>query len=123
MGAYLVGSWIGKHKMVPQISPGKTWEGFVGAIGFSLLASLGLKALLPIQLSVLRWNDALVLGFVLSIAAVFGDLAESLLKRGTSVKDSGHALPGIGGVLDLIDSLLFAAPILFFFLVWRMNGA
>lgn len=116
MGAYLVGSVIGKHKMVPHISPGKTWEGFGGALGFSLLASFGLCWLLPGRLSLIRPLDALVLGLALSVAAVIGDLAESILKRSMGVKDSGKILPGIGGVLDLIDSLLFTAPLLFFYL-------
>ena len=116
MGAYLTGSIIGKHKMVPHISPAKTWEGFVGALAFSLLASYGLHALMPGKLGLLHGMDLLVLGLGLSVAAVIGDLAESILKRSTGVKDSGHMLPGIGGVLDLIDSLLFTAPLLFFYL-------
>lgn len=116
MGAYLVGSVVGRHKMVPHISPGKTWEGFGGALAFSLLASFGLCWLLPGRLSLIRPLDALVLGLALSVAAVIGDLAESILKRSMGVKDSGNILPGIGGVLDLIDSLLFTAPLLFFYL-------
>ena len=116
MGAYLTGSVIGRHKMVPHISPSKTWEGFGGALAFSLLASFGLRALLPVKLGLLQPVDLLVLGLMLGIAAVIGDLAESILKRGTGVKDSGRTLPGIGGMLDLIDSLLFTAPILFFYL-------
>lgn len=116
MGAYLIGSVIGRHKMVPHISPGKTWEGFGGALAFSLLASFGLCWLLPGRLSLLRPVDALILGLTLSVAAVIGDLAESILKRAMGVKDSGKLLPGIGGVLDLIDSLLFTAPLLFFYL-------
>lgn len=116
MGAYIVGSLIGKHKMVPHISPGKTWEGFGGALAFSLLASFGLWWLLPGRLSLLRPIDAMILGLTLSVGAVIGDLAESILKRAMGVKDSGKLLPGIGGVLDLIDSLLFTAPILFFYL-------
>lgn len=120
MGAYLTGSLIGKHKMVPHISPGKTWEGFGGALAFSLLASYGLRYLMPVKLSLLRPLDLFILGLGLSVAAVIGDLAESILKRGTGVKDSGKLLPGIGGVLDLIDSLLFTAPLLFFYLRWTV---
>ncbi len=116
MGAYLTGSVIGKHKMVPHISPAKTWEGFGGALAFSLLASFGLRALMPVKLGLLHNVDLLVLGLGLSVAAVIGDLAESILKRSTGVKDSGNMLPGIGGVLDLIDSLLFTAPLMFFYL-------
>ncbi|MBA2432013.1 MAG: phosphatidate cytidylyltransferase [Chthoniobacterales bacterium] len=116
MGAYLTGSLIGKHKLVPHISPAKTWEGLGGALGFSLLASLGLFWLMPVQLSALNWTHAAVLGLLLGFAAVIGDLAESIVKRSTGVKDSGNFLPGIGGALDLIDSLLFTAPLLFFYL-------
>jgi phosphatidate cytidylyltransferase len=115
MGAYLTGSVIGRHKLIPHISPQKTWEGLGGALAFSLLASLGLFALMPAQLSV-NWTHAAVLGLLLGFAAVIGDLAESIVKRSTGVKDSGNFLPGIGGALDLIDSLLFTAPLLFFYL-------
>src|SRR5215831_8305624 len=116
MGAYLTGSLIGRHQMIPHISPQKTWEGFLGALAFSLLASLGMFALMPLHLSVLNWTHATVLGFLLGFAAVIGDLAESIVKRSTGVKDSGNLLPGIGGALDLVDSLLFTAPLLFFYL-------
>ena len=116
MGAYLTGSVIGKHQMIPHISPKKTWEGFAGALFFSSLASLGLLALMPNKLAALNWTHATVLGLLLGFAAVIGDLAESIIKRSTGVKDSGNFLPGIGGALDLIDSLLFTAPLLFFYL-------
>jgi phosphatidate cytidylyltransferase len=116
MGAYLTGSAIGKHPLVPHISPKKTWEGFVGALAFSLLASVGLFELMPGHFSVLTLTHAIVLGLLLGFAAVIGDLAESIIKRSTGVKDSGNMLPGIGGALDLIDSLLFTAPLLFFYL-------
>ncbi|MEI8234402.1 MAG: phosphatidate cytidylyltransferase [Verrucomicrobiota bacterium] len=116
MGAYLTGSLIGRHKMVPLISPKKTWEGFVGAMAFSLLGSYGMFGLMPHHLSRLNWTHATLLGLLLGFAAIVGDLAESILKRSTDTKDSGSFLPGIGGALDLIDSLLFTAPLLFFYL-------
>jgi len=116
MGAYLTGSAIGRHQMTPQISAKKTWEGFFGALAFALLCSLGLFKLMPGHLSMLTWTHATILGLLLGFAAVIGDLAESLIKRSTGVKDSGNLLPGIGGALDLIDSLLFTAPVLFFYL-------
>jgi phosphatidate cytidylyltransferase len=116
MGAYLIGSAVGRHQMIPHISPKKTWEGFFGALGLSLLASLGLFWLMPGHLSMLSWMHATLLGLLLGFAAVIGDLAESIIKRSTDVKDSGNFLPGIGGALDLIDSLLFTAPLLFFYL-------
>ncbi|MBA2243167.1 MAG: phosphatidate cytidylyltransferase [Chthoniobacterales bacterium] len=116
MGAYLTGSVIGRHQMIPHISPQKTWEGFGGALLFSLLASWGLFKLMPHHLSVLNWSHATALGLLLGFAAVVGDLAESIIKRSTGVKDSGNFLPGIGGALDLVDSLLFTAPLLFVYL-------
>jgi phosphatidate cytidylyltransferase len=116
MGAYLTGSVIGRHQMTPHISAKKTWEGFFGALVFALLCSLALFQLMPGHLSMLNWTHATVLGLLLGFAAVIGDLAESIIKRSTDVKDSGGLLPGIGGALDLIDSLLFTAPILFFYL-------
>jgi phosphatidate cytidylyltransferase len=116
MGAYLTGSLIGRHPLIPHISPKKTWEGFFGALAFSLLASLGLWKLMPLHLPGLSFTHAIVLGLLLGFAAVIGDLAESIIKRSTGVKDSGNLLPGIGGALDLVDSLLFTAPLLFFYL-------
>src|SRR5213596_864526 len=110
MGAYLVGSAVGRHQMIPHISPKKTWEVFFGALSLSLLASLALFTLMPGHLSMLTWTHATLLGLLLGFAAVIGDLAESIIKRSTGVKDSGNFLPGIGGALDLIDSLLFTAP-------------
>src|SRR5438128_9429586 len=116
MGAYLTGMAFGRHLLVPHISPKKTWEGFFGALAFSLLASLGLYKLMPGHLAALTWTHAVVLGLLLGAAAVIGDLAESIVKRSAGVKDSGRLLPGIGGALDLIDSLLFTGPLLFFYL-------
>ncbi|MCW1926007.1 phosphatidate cytidylyltransferase [Luteolibacter arcticus] len=126
MGAYIVGSMIGKHKMIPHVSPGKTWQGFGGAIFFALLAGCGLYALFKEDmpnfatgLHVLgSWTHVIVLSIVLCLLAVVGDLAESVVKRSLNVKDSGQMLPGIGGALDLIDSLCFTAPVLYFYLKW-----
>ena len=116
MGAYLTGSVIGRHLMSPHISAKKTWEGFFGALTFALICSLALFKLMPGHLSMLTWTHATVLGLFLGFAAIIGDLGESIVKRSTGVKDSGGLLPGIGGALDLIDSLLFTAPLLFFYL-------
>jgi phosphatidate cytidylyltransferase len=116
MGAYLTGSAIGRHLMTPHISAKKTWEGFFGALGFALFCSLMLFKLMPGHLSALTWTHATILGLLLGFGAVVGDLAESIIKRSTDVKDSGSLLPGIGGALDLVDSLLFTAPLLFFYL-------
>jgi phosphatidate cytidylyltransferase len=116
MGAYLTGSLIGKHPLVPHISPKKTWEGFFGALAFSVGGGCALVALLGDKLGYLGYGHAAILGLILGFAAVVGDLAESLVKRSCGVKDSGRFLPGIGGALDLIDSILFTAPMMFFYL-------
>jgi phosphatidate cytidylyltransferase len=115
-GAYLVGSRIGRHQMIPHISPSKTWEGFFGSLVFSTAASCLLIFLMPKQLAWLNFFHGLILGLLIGVAAVIGDLGESIVKRSTGVKDSGFLLPGIGGMLDLIDSLLFTAPLMFFYL-------
>ena len=115
-GAYSVGSLIGKHKMIPRISPGKTWEGFGGAIVVSTLASVLFVHFAHNKMPAMSWVDAVILGVVLSVAAVIGDLIESLFKREAGVKDSGKFFPGIGGILDLLDSLLFNAPIMYLYL-------
>jgi phosphatidate cytidylyltransferase len=124
MGAYIVGSLIGRHKMIPQVSPGKTWEGFGGAILSSQAAGCGLYALFPQQLAVLGgWPHVVFLGFLLGLLAVLGDLAESVVKRALNAKDSGRMLPGIGGAMDLIDSICFTAPALYFYLQWVLLPA
>lgn len=123
MGAYLTGTicsnFMKTHKMIPHISPGKTWEGFFGAIIIALASACGLFVLLPEQLSILGgWIHVIILGILLPLLAVVGDLAESVIKRSLSIKDSGTFLPGIGGSLDLIDSLCFTAPVVYFYLLW-----
>jgi phosphatidate cytidylyltransferase len=119
MGAYLTGSLIGRHKMIPHVSPAKTWEGFAGALVFAQLAACGLPWLFPPLLSVLGgWEHAIALGFILALLAVVGDLAESIVKRALDAKDSGRVLPGIGGAFDLIDSVCFTAPALYYYLQW-----
>jgi len=116
MGAYVVGSLIGRHKMIPRISPGKTWEGFAGAIVVSTGASVVFVHFLGGHMAGMNINHAVVLGIILSSTAVIGDLIESLFKRECGAKDSGNVLPGIGGILDLLDSLLFNAPIMYLYL-------
>src|SRR5215469_10719713 len=115
-GAYAVGSLIGKHKMIPRISPGKTWEGFGGAILVSTLGSILFAHFFHDHLRGMNLLHAIILGIVLSVCAVVGDLIESLFKREAGVKDSGAFFPGIGGLLDLLDSLLFNAPIMYLYL-------
>jgi phosphatidate cytidylyltransferase len=115
-GAYVIGSLIGRHKMIPRISPGKTWEGFGGAIFSSTVASLVFVHFLGDKMPGMHRLHAVVLGVVLSMTAVVGDLIESLFKREAGLKDSGRLFPGIGGILDLLDSLLFNAPIMYLYL-------
>ncbi|MCX7591328.1 MAG: phosphatidate cytidylyltransferase [Kiritimatiellae bacterium] len=120
-GAYVVGSLIGRHKLSPRISPGKTWEGVAGAIAVSLLTRLVFKACADHKLTGLTWNSAVVLGLLLGAAAVVGDLVESLFKRQANAKDSGNYIPGIGGALDLLDSILFNAPIMYLYMRYILS--
>lgn len=115
-GAYVVGSLIGRHKMIPRISPGKTWEGFAGALLASTVASVVFVMLAQGRLVGMNSGHAVILGVLLGVSAVVGDLIESLLKREAGVKDSGRLFPGIGGILDLLDSILFNAPLMYFYL-------
>jgi phosphatidate cytidylyltransferase len=115
-GAYAVGSLFGRHKLVPRISPAKTCEGFAGALVFSVLASLLLVHCLGHKMAGMNRLHAVLLGLLLGLGAVVGDLIESLFKREAGVKDSGRFFPGIGGILDLLDSLLFNAPIMYLYL-------
>jgi phosphatidate cytidylyltransferase len=118
IGAYLIGSFFGRHKMIPRISPGKSWEGTVGGIVFATVSGALCYQLLQQQLGAggMLMKHAIFLGVALGAAAVIGDLAESLIKREAGVKDSSHWLPGHGGALDLIDSLLFTAPLLYVYM-------
>jgi phosphatidate cytidylyltransferase len=136
--AYFVGASVGRHLMSPRVSPKKTWEGALA----SMIASLVVGALLyryalPISSALLNAHliqqrdgyfalqkpdlwPVLLLSAAINIAAQLGDLVESLIKRGAGVKDSGSLLPGHGGVLDRIDALLFAAPVLWYYAAWRV---
>lgn len=116
-GGYFAGNWWGKHKMAPLVSPKKSWEGCAG--GF-VLVSAGLLLLwkfVPFYSQTYSLIDVLVLSLLLSIFGQLGDLVESVIKRSLSAKDSGSLIPGHGGVFDRIDSLLFNAPVLFYYLV------
>jgi len=115
-GAYVVGSLIGKHKMIPRVSPGKTWEGFFGAVVVSTVASVVFAHVAGNHLLGMTLVHAVILGIVLSVSAVIGDLIESIFKREAGLKDSGKLFPGIGGILDLLDSLLFNAPLMYLYM-------
>ena len=120
-GAYLLGSLIGRHKMMPVVSPGKTWEGFAGAILLSVAAAAAFVHFGGDRFVGMNMTHALIVGAVLGVGAVFGDLVESKLKREAGAKDSGCFIPGIGGVLDLLDSLLFNAPMMYLYLKFGLS--
>lgn len=117
-GAYAIGSLIGKHKMIPHISPGKTWEGLLGAALGALIAGFAVYFGFRHALPLLDPTHVAILSLVLAAVCVVGDLAESVLKRCLAIKDSGALLPGIGGALDLIDSLLWTGPVFYFYLLY-----
>ena len=117
IGAYSLGSLIGRHKMIPKVSPAKTWEGFAGAILLSTIAAMLMAHYWgAAKLGGMTPLHAAALGPLLGVGAVLGDLVESVFKRDSGVKDSGSFFPGIGGILDLLDSLLFNAPLMFLYL-------
>jgi phosphatidate cytidylyltransferase len=120
-GAYIVGKRIGRHKMTPRLSPKKSWEGLLGGVVFSVvitaLLAYGWQQLIGPD-SAITPLRGVILGVVLSILPVLGDLGESMLKRQVGMKDSGNLLPGHGGVFDRIDSWLWAAPIGYYVIVW-----
>ncbi len=114
VGAYLVGKSMGKHTLIPRISPKKTLEGAFGGLIFSLLAA----GLSNFYLPFIPFIHLLALGVLLGSLAQLGDLCESLIKRDCQVKDSGDHLPGLGGILDIIDSIIFVAPIFYCYLIY-----
>lgn len=122
MGAYFIGSLIGRNKLIHWLSPKKTWEGFFGGLLVAVLVSVGVGHLLiysgHLPLTTQLGGSVVTLaifGVLAGVTSVAGDLCASLLKRDAEVKDSGHALPGMGGILDVLDSPLLAAPVVWFF--------
>lgn len=109
-GAYFAGRLLGRHRMAPVLSPKKTWEGAAGGLVAAILACVLIDRLAPV--AVLREEWLLEIGFGLTVgtAGMLGDLAESLIKRDCQSKDASHAVPGFGGVLDVVDAVIFAAP-------------
>lgn len=122
MGAFFAGSAFGRHKLVEWLSPKKTWEGLVGGVVLTLLGAVGLGSYLRAAdlvnfdngLLAYPW-DLLIFGLLMALFSIAGDLCASMLKRDAALKDSGHAIPGMGGVLDVMDSPLLAAPAAWFF--------
>jgi phosphatidate cytidylyltransferase len=136
--AYFVGKAIGRHRMSPEISPKKTWEGAVASVVASVVVgtlwfqhSAGISTWL-LQVGLIERRDGMfglqqpslgvivALSAIVNVAAQLGDLVESLIKRGAGVKDSGAILPGHGGMLDRIDAMLFAVPVVWAWSAWRL---
>jgi phosphatidate cytidylyltransferase len=111
-GAYFTGSLIGKHKLFKRISPKKTWEGVIGGYIFSI----GMSYIMFLIFGTLKIHEWLIVSFIISTTSIFGDLAESMLKRSFNIKDSGKIMPGHGGILDRIDSSLFSVPVVVIYL-------
>jgi len=115
--AYFTGRALGKHKLAPSISPGKTWEGTIAGILGAIIISLLFTIPSPLSLP-LGYGQAILLGLLVSVFGQLGDLVESLLKRNMGVKDSGRLLPGHGGALDRIDSVVFAGVVVYYYVIW-----
>lgn len=116
--AYVFGVSFGKHRLMEKISPKKSWEGFIGGTIFTIILALIMSSLMNILLT----RDWIIMGAIISLAGVFGDLFESLIKRLVNIKDSGRLLPGHGGMLDRIDSALLSSPLVFVYLLFINNS-
>jgi phosphatidate cytidylyltransferase len=114
IGAYTFGTLFGKHKFSPKISPGKTWEGMGGAVGAAIIVAVGFALICDIMV----WWVAIIFGVAFAFIGQMGDLAESMIKRDAEQKDSANKVPGFGGVLDIVDSPLVAAPLAYLFFMW-----
>lgn len=112
IGAYTFGKLFGKHKFSPKVSPGKTWEGMGGACVMAIIVAVGFA----VGCGIMVWWSAVIFGLAFAFIGQMGDLTESMIKRDAEQKDSASKVPGFGGVLDIIDSLLIAAPVAYVFL-------
>lgn len=121
MGALLIGSKIGKHPLLPRVSPNKTIEGSLGSFLFSAVVAVLAQSLLPAQLN-LSIVHVVLIGIFFGGIGQLGDMSESLIKRDCNVKDSGKFLPALGGALDAIDSLLFSAPVFYFYMAQLLDA-
>jgi phosphatidate cytidylyltransferase len=116
-GAFCVGSTMGRRRLCERLSPKKSWEGFYGGLVFCILAGVGCFYLSDVPLHIAEW---IIMGVIVCLFSTWGDLFESLIKRTLHVKDSGNIIPGHGGILDRIDSLLLVAPaVLLYFILIR----
>ena len=117
--AFFTGRALGRHKLAPSISPGKTWEGAIAGVLGAIIVSLLFTIPSPLSLPLGYWQ-AIVLGLLVSLFGQLGDLVESLFKRNMGVKDSGRLLPGHGGALDRIDSVVFAGVVVYYYVIWAI---
>ena len=118
IGAYAIGTMFGRHKFSPNISPGKTWEGMAGAVTTAVIVAL----LFAAGFDIMKWFSSVIFGFCLAFIGQLGDLVESMMKRDAEQKDSSQNVPGFGGILDIIDSPLFAAPFAYLFFMFVIAG-
>jgi phosphatidate cytidylyltransferase len=116
-GAYFVGSRFGKHKLSQRVSPNKSWEGYLGGVVIGTLGAAFLALIASLRVPLITADKGMILGLVINTLAPLGDLGESMLKRNFSVKDSSNVMPGHGGVMDRVDSWLWAAPIGFYLIL------
>ncbi len=114
IGAYAIGSLFGKHKFSPKISPSKSWEGMGGAVGAAMIVAVGFA----LSCDIMVWWSAVIFGVCFAFIGQIGDLVESMMKRDAEQKDSANNVPGFGGILDIIDSTLVAAPFAYLFFIF-----
>ncbi|MBA7576567.1 Phosphatidate cytidylyltransferase [subsurface metagenome] len=119
IAAFFVGRALGRHQLAPRISPSKTWEGAIGGIFGAIIVSLFFTMSTPLGLP-LGYGQAVLLGLLVSVFSQLGDLTESLLKRNMGVKDSGKLMPGHGGMLDRIDSVVFTGIVVYYYVLWAV---
>ncbi len=117
IGAYAIGTSFGKHKFSPKISPSKSWEGMAGAVGTAVIVAIGFA----VSCDIMVWWLAAIFGLCFAFIGQIGDLVESMMKRDAEQKDSSNNVPGFGGILDVIDSLLVAAPFGYLFFMLRFR--
>ncbi len=118
IGGYLVGKAFGKHKLFPSVSPKKSWEGFLGGILLAIAVTFGLREYFPILEKLFSIWHVLVYSILMGVLSIWGDFAESLVKRRCQVKDSNDLIPEFGGILDMMDSMTFTAPFSYYFLMF-----
>ncbi|MCE9563283.1 MAG: phosphatidate cytidylyltransferase [Planctomycetes bacterium] len=116
IAAFFTGTFLGRHKMTPVLSPKKTWEGFAGGMLGGVAVAVGVHLVQPIFGGTL---EAIGFGLAVGIAGILGDLSESLIKRDCQTKDASKSIPGFGGLLDVVDSVLFAAPVAYLWFSWK----